>query len=347
MTGQADAAQLPRVRERYWRRLSAALLSAIAIVLMLFTLLGFAARYHWRCEQLCHFRVQYFWMLTLLAPMLLVLRRPGYATAAGLLAGVNLATIVPLYLPEAWLDRGPQPTVAAKGDVPLSVLTFNVRGSNASYAEVAAYLKQQRADIAVVLEVTPAWSHALQQLQRQYPHQQHEPRTDNFGIALISRLPWEHVETFYTSRDGVPSIRATFQRQGARWTFVGTHPVPPGSAATSAARNEQLVALADLLQTEQGPLILAGDLNVTSWSPYFSDLLHTANLRDTRQGRGVQPSWVSRIPLTHLPIDHILVSPGIVVQQRSVGPDLGSDHRPVVAELLLPAQNPPVEAPSS
>lgn len=346
MTEEADAARQRRASESYWHRLGAALLSAIAVVLGLFTLLGFAARHHWRCEQLCHFRVQYFWMLTLLVPILLLLRRPRHAAAAGLLAVVNLATLVPLYLPETSLNRGPQPAIAGPAAVPLSVLTFNVRGSNTSYEEVVTYLGKQQADVAIVLEVTPAWSQTLDKLKRQYPHQHHEPRTDNFGIALISRLPWKDVKTIFTSRDGVPSVRAAFQHQGVRWTIVGTHPVPPGSAATSMARNEQLAALAKLLRQEKAPVILAGDLNVTSWSPFFTELLRTANLRDSRQGRGIQPSWVSRIPLTHLPIDHILVSPGIVVQQRRVGPDLGSDHRPVVAELLLPGRNPDVAPPS-
>jgi endonuclease/exonuclease/phosphatase (EEP) superfamily protein YafD len=34
-----------------------------------------------------------------------------------------------------------------------------------------------------------------------------------------------------------------------------------------------------------------------------------------------------------LPIDHTLVSPGVRVVQREVGPDLGSDHRPVTTTI--------------
>jgi endonuclease/exonuclease/phosphatase (EEP) superfamily protein YafD len=34
-----------------------------------------------------------------------------------------------------------------------------------------------------------------------------------------------------------------------------------------------------------------------------------------------------------LPIDHILIGPGLAVLDRRLGPDTGSDHLPVVADL--------------
>ena len=35
-------------------------------------------------------------------------------------------------------------------------------------------------------------------------------------------------------------------------------------------------------------------------------------------------------------IDHVLVSQEVAVRQRVVLPDVGSDHRPVMAELIIP-----------
>jgi endonuclease/exonuclease/phosphatase (EEP) superfamily protein YafD len=336
VTRQATTAD-PRRPESYWRRLSIALLSAAAVAVGLFTIAGFAARSHWRLEQLCHFRVQYFWLLAAAGMLLLLLRKWWRAALIALLAAVNLATIVPLYLPEMPAEPR-QKLPSASGTFRLRVMTFNVRTSNQHFDDVVAYLRDQQADVVIVLEVDDRWSEALYKLQQQFPHQHHEPRPDNFGIAMLSRLPWRQIETVTFEKYGVPSLLARFEQDGAQWTIIGTHPVPPGSKATSRARDEQLIALATLARRETAPVILAGDLNVTSWSPFFGDLLRDANLRDSRQGRGVQPSWVSRIPLTNLPLDHILVSPGIVVRERSVGPDLGSDHRPVVADLRLPKQ---------
>ena len=335
MTRNSDSPVLRRPSQSYGRRLSAAFLSAIGLAVGFFTVAGFAARYHWRLEQLSHFRVQYFWLLLVLAVALFLLRWKTLAAALALLAVVNLATILPLYVPQSWVGDASTPGRNA-ATVPLRVAALNVRTSNQQFDEVVAYLRDNPADVVIVLEVDDRWSQSLRALEPQYPHQHHEPRADNFGIALLSRLPWRQIETVTFEEFGVPSLLAKFEHQGAMWTFLGTHPVPPVSEATSRARNRQLAALANLAREQNVPVILAGDLNITSWSPAFRDLLRNGRLRDSRQGRGVQPSWVSRIPLTNLPLDHILTSPEIVVERRSVGPDLGSDHRPVVAGLLLP-----------
>jgi endonuclease/exonuclease/phosphatase (EEP) superfamily protein YafD len=46
---------------------------------------------------------------------------------------------------------------------------------------------------------------------------------------------------------------------------------------------------------------------------------------------------MSRQPIVGLAIDHVLASPEIGVRDYLVGPDLGSDHLPVVAGLVLPS----------
>jgi endonuclease/exonuclease/phosphatase family metal-dependent hydrolase len=158
-------------------------------------------------------------------------------------------------------------------------------------------------------------------------------RRDNFGIALLSKTPWRDVQTEEFGVSEVPTIVATLVHAEINWTFVGTHPVPPGSAATSAARNEQLALIADYVQRQSLPVVIAGDLNLTSHSPYFHDLLGATNLRDSRQGFGVQASWSPRLPALEIPIDHVLVPPEFQVTNRRVGPRMGSDHRPVVAAI--------------
>jgi len=80
-----------------------------------------------------------------------------------------------------------------------------------------------------------------------------------------------------------------------------------------------------------------GDLNSSSWSPAFRDLLRDAGLRDTRLGRGVQSTWPAWLPMVQIPIDHALVSPGVRVHGRFVGDRVGSDHLPVVLDFSVDA----------
>jgi endonuclease/exonuclease/phosphatase (EEP) superfamily protein YafD len=96
-----------------------------------------------------------------------------------------------------------------------------------------------------------------------------------------------------------------------------------------------MMEIAQYISGIQGARILAGDLNVTSWSPFFKDWLRESGLHDSRLGFGVQATWPTTSPLFLIPLDHVLVSPDIQVMQRQVGADVGSDHRPVLIDFTF------------
>jgi endonuclease/exonuclease/phosphatase family metal-dependent hydrolase len=87
-------------------------------------------------------------------------------------------------------------------------------------------------------------------------------------------------------------------------------------------------------------VVVLGDLNVTQFSPRWDELLEDGKLSDTRRGRGLMGSWRVQIPklgwkppLPRRPLDHVLLGDDLVVVDRRLGPDLGSDHLPVVADV--------------
>ena len=82
-------------------------------------------------------------------------------------------------------------------------------------------------------------------------------------------------------------------------------------------------------------MVLLGDLNCTVWSPYFGRLVRDSGLKDSSRGWGVQPSWPAGNWLLRIPIDHCLHSPEVRVVRRGIGPDVGSDHFPVIVEMQL------------
>jgi endonuclease/exonuclease/phosphatase (EEP) superfamily protein YafD len=65
----------------------------------------------------------------------------------------------------------------------------------------------------------------------------------------------------------------------------------------------------------------------------FRDFLATTGLKDSRVGFGWQPTWPTGSMSLRIPIDHVLVEPDLVVLERQVGPDIGSDHLPVRVRL--------------
>lgn len=320
---------LPKPRQSGFVRLATSVVAACTAAVILFTICGFLARFWWRFEQLCHFRVQYFWLLVLAAAILLVTGRWRLAIVAAAAAALNFATIAPIYFPVSDVKQ----IQAAQGS-PFRLVSFNVLGKNRRHKDVVNWLRGESADVVLLMEVQPHWIDSLESLRDQYPHQHVVSRRDNFGIALLSKTPWSNIETVEFGSAELPSLVATLEHSGQTFTLIGTHPLPPGSASAAAARNEQLAAIGHFVKQRTGQVFVAGDLNLTEQSPYFHDLLRTSGLADSRQGLGIQASWAPRLPGLDLPLDHVLVSREWHVASRRVGPHLGSDHRPVVAELL-------------
>jgi endonuclease/exonuclease/phosphatase (EEP) superfamily protein YafD len=56
---------------------------------------------------------------------------------------------------------------------------------------------------------------------------------------------------------------------------------------------------------------------------------------DSAQGHGVQPTWPNFNPLLWIPLDHVLHSTCLAVRDRIIGPDVGSDHYPVIVDFSL------------
>ena len=303
------------------------LITAAGAVAGAASLLGFCGTVHWLLEICSHFRVQYFLGLSVVALLLLALRARGSAAVFAALAVVNLGVILPLYF-------GREPAPASAGPAVRAML-MNVNTRHGDAARVADALRRFHPDIVVLEEVSTKWLADLGPALRAYPHSRMEPREDNFGIALFSKFPFTQARVVHIGEADVPSIVAEIETPQGQCTVLATHPLPPGGGEYARWRNDQLAQLLDWVHRATSPVLLLGDLNVTPWSPYFRRLLRESGLRNSAQGRGVCPTWPAFIPLLRIPIDHCLHSPGIGIAHRQTGPDVGSDHFPVVVDFVL------------
>lgn len=306
------------------------LLDAAACVVVGASLIGFAApRAAW-ADLAAHFRVQYLSAACALAAALLVTRR---RRAAALLCVVALVNLLPV-APRLW-GRAPGPHAG----VPLRVMLANVHTANEAYDRVRDAVQAAAPDVLVLQEIDTRWLIALAPLDAVFPYRHVVPRGDNFGIGLWSRYPLDDVRTAWLGDVGVPSINATVRVPGARpCALLATHPVPPRSIRLTQARDQQLDDVAETVNAAQrrGEVILVGDLNATPWSRGYRRLVRATGLRDAARGFGVQTTWPVGMPWMRIPIDHVLHSAGVQTTWHAVGPDVGSDHLPVVADLVLP-----------
>ncbi len=304
------------------------LLAAATVIASSTTVVGFLGRLWWPFELASHFRAQYFFFLIGTAFLFLLGRKQRAAILASVFALINLSLIVPLYFGS--------PSTHAEGRT-VRALLVNVNTSNQAYGRLQKFIRSVEPDFMVLLEVNRVWLNELQRLVGVYPFSRARPRDDNFGIAFLSRIPFKSAEVRGIGKAGVPSVVVQFDIDGQSLTVIGTHPLPPVGRAYSEHRNQQLTELAHLVGSLRGGVMVLGDLNTTSWSPYFSDLIRKTGLRDSRNGFGLQPTWPAGLPHFWVPIDHCLVSSGVVVHNRRTGPDIGSDHYPVVIDFSIEA----------
>ncbi|MBA3313738.1 MAG: endonuclease/exonuclease/phosphatase family protein [Planctomycetota bacterium] len=284
--------------------------------------LSFAGPAFWMFDNLTAFVPQYAGIAFLFAIGFGLLRSPRWAVAALVLAGAHALR---LWVPGA----EPAPIVGQS----LKVVSANVHTSNREYDRFLRFVKSESPDLLLVTEVDDGWVDALEPLRGEYPHAVIEPRSDNFGIALLSRLPVDTAETVELGDAGVPTIVARVTLGEEPLTIIGTHPLPPVRSATARERNRQLAAVAQRAADDSFDVIVMGDLNASPWSPYFRALLREGRLSDTRRGFDLQPTWPAFFAPLMTPIDHILISDGLNVTDRRTGPNIGSDHRPVMATI--------------
>jgi endonuclease/exonuclease/phosphatase (EEP) superfamily protein YafD len=258
-------------------------------------------------------------------------RRRCLAVVAGALVTAHLVWAAPDLRPAR-----PRPVDAGAGPR-LRVFSANLRYVNADMGGIADEIRESRPDVLALQEVSPLNLVALEAtgVSDDYPHRLVVARADAFGGAILSRLPLEDSKSLLVAGLPVPSTTVVVGDRRVRLYDVHTRAPMGREISTWKA---QLAELRRLVRGDEGPRVVAGDLNATSGHRAFRELLG-AGLRDAHVDRGRW--WATTWPRDRpwLPplarLDHLLVSPEVAVLDVREGTGRGSDHRPVVADLAL------------
>jgi endonuclease/exonuclease/phosphatase (EEP) superfamily protein YafD len=280
------------------------------------------ARLDWRLDLLTHFQVAHATFSAILAAILWRIRRKP-AFVALFLAVVQVAPLVRYY----WPNPVP-PASGSSGKLRLVVL--NVLVDNLNHQAVRELLTHEDPDLIGLIEYTPLWKSALEPVSRLYPFRFEAPDGPQ-GLALWSRVPLIEPRVERHTGTGWPCIHTRIEFAGQTVNVWLAHPSSPVRRMRDGGFPE-LAALGARVASVSGPRLVVGDLNTTSGSPLFGDFLRSSGLRDSRLGFGLQGSWPSPLPY-RIAIDHALLSPELAVASRRIGPDVGSDHRPLILEL--------------
>ncbi|WP_091541576.1 endonuclease/exonuclease/phosphatase family protein [Modestobacter sp. DSM 44400] len=234
-----------------------------------------------------------------------------------------------------------RPTTWEPGTRRLRLATVSLRLGQADPQAVVDLVTDHRVDVLALQEVTPEATIALRTagLGDLLPHSHVIAARDGSppaaGGALWSRLPM--LERC--------AVAGRFEQPTARLGVPGApdvevtavHTNPPSTSPQSVAR--WTADLAELPAPETGVLrVLAGDFNATLDHRALRRVL-ALGYRDAAWavGQALRATWTPlRSPEPRLTLDHVLVDPQLGVASVTLVPIAGSDHRAVVAELVLP-----------
>jgi len=239
----------------------------------------------------------------------------------------NGIAFLPMLLPKE------QPPTSAS----LTLVTANVWGARNKQTErFVSFIHENHPDVICIEEVTPHWLSKLKEALPEYRYSFDEGHSG--GSAIFSKIPIEKVAPPTGAHPRRYGVRGELVFGGQRMLLIAVHPPAPYTRKRWSLRNQELQRLADDVQTSQIPVVVAGDFNSTPWSGYFQRLIETAKLEDSETGHGIQSSWCTMMPLPLIPIDHCVYTKQLAVINRRTGPNVGSDHLPVIIQLGLRSQ---------
>lgn len=280
----------------------------------------------WPCVLFEHFRAQCVAGGLLVACCAALLGMRGYFDVALVAMVAHLLCIAP--------ELCGTPSESPANGVPVRVLVLNVHTEGSSFDEVRQLIEDVHPEVVGLVEVDGRWLRGVAPALTQFAGRIEKPRDDNFGVALYTRGPIAgSVEELGSS---LPIIVGSTGKGGANLSVVLIHPLPPMSSAALAAQEHEVEAVAERARATAGPVVVMGDFNATPWSRAYRRFVARSGLCDSRAGFGIQATFPAASAILRIPIDHLLASCSVGVADRRVERDVGSDHLPVVIDLVVP-----------
>ncbi|UYV13891.1 MAG: endonuclease/exonuclease/phosphatase family protein [Phycisphaera sp.] len=256
-----------------------------------------------------------------------------------LLASV-LVTVGPLGLRVA--QRAP--VRATDDDSTLTVLSCNLLYGTADAEPLLAWITEIDPDVIMFQEYADPWPGIVaRNLQDRYPHVWQEPGGAH-GQATLSRMPFVDVVPDIWERVWkVPSPRVGIRHEGKRVDITNVHVYPPMRFVLLQAQLDQIQRVADDAFERLGGMsgepradgvLYVGDFNAP-WNSNHLRPLARVGLWEAHARVGTDRGVTWGPPdglLSYAPgirIDNAVYGGELKPVWSVVGPDAGSDHRPI------------------
>jgi endonuclease/exonuclease/phosphatase (EEP) superfamily protein YafD len=194
-------------------------------------------------------------------------------------------------------------------------------------------LAETDADVVVLQEVTRDHASKLQEvLGARYPY-----RLGETGLVILSKHPI--IAEGLVDRPRCPpriSLMLRWARldiDGTMFELAGVHLARP---FYPTLEQQDVGSVVQFVRSRSLPLIVAGDFNMSPWTEKLARFEGATGLR---RYNTLHPTWPMQwhgIPLLPLvATDNVFASRQFAKIGAEAGPRLGSDHRPLIADLAL------------
>jgi endonuclease/exonuclease/phosphatase family metal-dependent hydrolase len=252
--------------------------------------------------------------------------------AAAVVAGPVTGGNVPVRFPAV------SPADAAR----LRVMTCNVGRDLGDPVRLGIQVAATGADIVALQECTADFLAAVR-----WP-EKWQVRPGPYGLCLATRFPVVGGDDLRDDRLGGRGAvaRCRLLTPAGVVEFVNVHLASPregleplvrhgrasGLHASLTERWAESAAVEAWLGDPLDPRLVAGDFNLPTDSAIFRR--HWGRYTDCFSAAGWGWGWTKYTRWFGARIDHVLASPGWYCPRCAVGHDVGSDHRPLIAELV-------------
>ena len=303
----------------------------------------------WGFEVFTHFRPQLVLAGAALAIALSMVPRAVAALIAAAFAGIHLVPVLPYYLDSpAMPGRAAEASAETSAQLPpgsgrgLRLAVLNLQNGNGNRVKVLRLLLDFRPDIALVTEFTEPPLALFGDLGDVLPHRVGSPVAGTHELLVMSRHPIRSVRWHYPSGPALPVLEAEICPPDGCLTVIALHAIWP--FARRGARQAAMFATvaARAARRADGRVVVMGDLNATPYAPSFAALLKAGRLVDGARGHRRRPTWLTRVPLLGLAIDHVLLGGAFVARDARVLPGFGADHFPLLVDIVTAGNRPSI-----
>lgn len=248
-------------------------------------------------------------------------------------------------------------SVTAAGQ-PITMMTYNLHAETEQLEPILRLIEEADVDVISVQELSIAAADCFQMaLRDKYPYQAMHPQTPaNRGQGVLSRYPimsqtyWRNP---HIASGSLGHLRVELDVDGRSVTLYNAHPLHPGMGDKwfdTTIRAREMDTVLERAAQDEGAVLVMGDFNMSDQSDdyrrmvtRYGDAFGAAGrgmgftFPDLRTFQALPDYWPLPMPLpAFLRLDYIFYNDYFIPIEARVWPTSGgSDHRPVVATLIL------------